>query len=232
MITHWLTNNQLRKDRHTPTNSINEFSQLGCNNGIYELSMDGCQVVANRLPDGCHSIDKDSIDKGSLEKKREEKNSKEEHQTSPKGTSINGPEPSSSLSDNDYINPNDSNELFMTITTIYNNISDDNIFNGSDSIKVLDDFFKAYRKHRGKDHQRVNIESIKQIIRKMPCDGDVFGSNDFLPEDYPLMIEAYFKTSLDCDYSIHHFFSGDIRDLRMLELSNGKCSSSEELEDD
>lgn len=59
VIKHWRLHNTLRKDRYTPTNYQEEFNQLGIkDNGAYTL---GCQVVANGLPDGCHSIDKSSV---------------------------------------------------------------------------------------------------------------------------------------------------------------------------
>jgi hypothetical protein len=64
VIKHWRLHNTLRKDRYTPTNYQEEFRLLGIKeNGAYTL---GCQVVANVLPDGCHSIDKNSKDKDSL----------------------------------------------------------------------------------------------------------------------------------------------------------------------
>lgn len=68
VIKHWRMHNTLRKDRYTPTNFQEELAQLGIkDNGAYTI---GCQMVAERLPNGCHSIDKnrlveDSIDKNS-----------------------------------------------------------------------------------------------------------------------------------------------------------------------
>lgn len=64
VIKHWRLHNTLRKDRYTPTNYQEELRMLGIKeNGAYTLE---CQVVAERLPDGCHSIDKISKDKSSL----------------------------------------------------------------------------------------------------------------------------------------------------------------------
>ena len=41
---------------------------------------------------------------------------------------------------------------------------------------------------------------------------------DILPNDYPALIEAYFSQDFkNCDYSIAHFMSGDIRALRYYE---------------
>ena len=65
VIKHWRLHNTLRKDRYTPTNYQEEFRLLGLKeNGAYTL---GCQEVANGLPDGCHSIDKNSLVEGSIE---------------------------------------------------------------------------------------------------------------------------------------------------------------------
>ena len=64
VIKHWRLHNTLRKDRYTPTNYQEELKMLGIKeNGIYTL---GCQVVAEGLPSGCPSIDKDSKDKDSV----------------------------------------------------------------------------------------------------------------------------------------------------------------------
>jgi hypothetical protein len=64
VIKHWRLHNTLRKDRYTPTNYQEELRLLGIkDNGSYTID---CQEVAERLPDGCHSIDKDSKDKSSV----------------------------------------------------------------------------------------------------------------------------------------------------------------------
>ena len=77
VIKHWRMHNTLRKDRYTPTNFQEELNMLGIkSNGAYTFDESqmiekcGCQEVADGLPDGCHSIDKNrlvesSIDKGS-----------------------------------------------------------------------------------------------------------------------------------------------------------------------
>jgi hypothetical protein len=66
VIKHWRMANALRKDRYTPTNFQEELHQLRLkDNGAYTLVdnwlPDGCQVVAERLPQD--RIDKDSVDK-------------------------------------------------------------------------------------------------------------------------------------------------------------------------
>lgn len=68
VIKHWRMQNSLRKDRYNPTQYIEEFKMLELkDNGAYtERETDGCQVVAERLPQ--YSIGKDSIDKESIDK--------------------------------------------------------------------------------------------------------------------------------------------------------------------
>ena len=66
VIKHWRMANALRKDRYTPTAFQEELKKLKLkDNGSYTLSDDGCQMVAERLPDGCQVVatGKDSIDK-------------------------------------------------------------------------------------------------------------------------------------------------------------------------
>lgn len=83
VIKHWRMANALRKDRYTPTNFKEELAKLKIkSNGAYTFSDDGCQWVANGLPDGCQvvatclpqdSIGKVSIDKNSIVKDSKEK---------------------------------------------------------------------------------------------------------------------------------------------------------------
>ena len=61
VIKHWRMANALRKDRYTPTAFKEELSFLGIkDNGAYTWLPDGCQMVAERLPQD--SIGKDSIE--------------------------------------------------------------------------------------------------------------------------------------------------------------------------
>lgn len=64
VIKHWRMHNTLRKDRYTPTNFQEELAQLSIKENLsYSLS-DGCQAVANGLPQdrlGKDRLVKDSI---------------------------------------------------------------------------------------------------------------------------------------------------------------------------
>lgn len=65
VIKHWRMANALRKDRYTPTAFQEELKRLEIkDNGSYTWLPDGCQVVAERLPQD--SIGKNSIDKNSI----------------------------------------------------------------------------------------------------------------------------------------------------------------------
>lgn len=67
VIKHWRMANALRKDRYTPTAFQEELAMLDIKgNGAYtERLPDGCQMVANWLPQ--NSVDKNSLDKGSVD---------------------------------------------------------------------------------------------------------------------------------------------------------------------
>ena len=84
-------------------------------------------------------------------------------------------------------------------------------------------FFQCYEDIMGEPHPGIRREQIENIIQLMPYssrDGCGFDCKtiDFSPEDYPVMIDAYFETEFyDCNYRINHFFSGQIRELRFYE---------------
>ena len=67
VIKHWRMANALRKDRYIATAYQEELKMLKIkDNGAY--SLDGCQMVANGLPDGCQmvAVGKDSIEENSI----------------------------------------------------------------------------------------------------------------------------------------------------------------------
>ena len=90
-IRHWKLNNDLKKDRYTPTIYLNEKSTLRVNkNKVYSIDGNNLETKwiqnGNKLDtqysiDKCSidkcSIDKNSIDKNSIDKNSKDKNSKE-----------------------------------------------------------------------------------------------------------------------------------------------------------
>ena len=86
---------------------------------------------------------------------------------------------------------------------------------------VFEYFFDAYRNVIGEAHPPIRKEQIARIMKAMPFYDGVpnnSGCADIIPEAYPVLIDKYFETPFqDCNYRINHFFSGDIRTLRMYE---------------
>lgn len=67
VIKHWRMANALRKDRYTPTAFQEELAKLKLKeNGAYTWLPDGCQEVAERLPDGCPNISKVNLSKDNI----------------------------------------------------------------------------------------------------------------------------------------------------------------------
>lgn len=67
VIKHWRMANALRKDRYTPTAFREELARLQLKeNGSYTWLPDGCQMVAERLPQ--YRLDKDRLEEISLDK--------------------------------------------------------------------------------------------------------------------------------------------------------------------
>ena len=67
VIKHWRMANALRKDRYTPTAFREELARLQLKeNGSYTWLPDGCQMVADRLPQ--YRLDKDRLEEISLDK--------------------------------------------------------------------------------------------------------------------------------------------------------------------
>lgn len=94
VIKHWRMANALRKDRYTPTAFQEELARLKLkDNGAYTLDdtwqtqtdIDGNNVVAERLPDGCHAVaerlPQDSIGKNSIDNTKEKPSKKKSAST-------------------------------------------------------------------------------------------------------------------------------------------------------
>ena len=88
-------------------------------------------------------------------------------------------------------------------------------------LDVFEYFFDSYEAVTGEVHPPIRKEQIAKIIKAMPFYDEVpnaSGYADIVPEAYPVLIDKYFqKPFRNCNYRINHFFSGDIRTLRMYE---------------
>lgn len=88
-----------------------------------------------------------------------------------------------------------------------------------DVLAVFDLYFSAYEQHRGERHPSLKRKQIRDAILALPYSDDVRnGPASLDPEDYPYLIEAYFKSNFkNCDYRLPHFLSGNIRQLKYYE---------------
>lgn len=83
----------------------------------------------------------------------------------------------------------------------------------SECMEIFEYFYTQYEKTFGRPHPNIKTESIKKLIQAMPfiTDPDT-GKIDLEPQDYFRMIDDYFKQTFEnCNYSIAHFMSGNIR---------------------
>ena len=78
---------------------------------------------------------------------------------------------------------------------------------------IFEYYFYIYYQYIGKEHPYLKPEQIRRIIEIMPYCDDM----DIEPIDYKTLINSYFQTDFNSDRNINHFFSGDIRKMRMYE---------------
>lgn len=83
-----------------------------------------------------------------------------------------------------------------------------------DYLSVFRDFFEAYTLFEGREHPDISYFELIRLMERMPW-ADTGEKVPLEPSEYTGLIGAYFCDSgLECDYSIHHFFSGRIREMR------------------
>ena len=78
-------------------------------------------------------------------------------------------------------------------------------------------FIQKYRRVKGYPHPRMTKETIKWICSNLWTDLE---GNDYLPEQYPELIDRFFDTKFadGCNYSMRFFMSGKIRHNRLQEI--------------
>ena len=87
----------------------------------------------------------------------------------------------------------------------------------NDYIDIFYTFYNEYRIHMGTNHPRLTSEHVYRVMMQLPFIHDKYhGDIPIEPEEYPKMIDRYFETRFTpgCNYSILHFCSGDIRNMR------------------
>lgn len=87
-----------------------------------------------------------------------------------------------------------------------------------DYIRFFELFFRRYKKRMYKDHLNISTDNLVDIMGRLPTITMNGYDCDFGIEEYEEIVNLYFDTDLDCDYSIYHFMSGDIRAYRAFEL--------------
>lgn len=115
-------------------------------------------------------------------------------------------------------------ELFTPIVRrqwvqLFNDNNGNFPFTVDECLLVFRYFFDAYHRVMGEDHPPLKAGYIRSIMEKMPYIETNFDEIiELSADDYPGMIESYFKTNFaNCDYRVLHFFSGHIRELRYYE---------------
>lgn len=96
---------------------------------------------------------------------------------------------------------------------------DNPIFDLEEVLIIFEWYFYRYEQMRREPHPPIRTEQVERLIEEMPyCEGMSGDLLELYPEDYAAMIEQYFKTRYrNCDYNINHFFSGQIRSIKLYE---------------
>lgn len=80
-----------------------------------------------------------------------------------------------------------------------------------DYLSVFRDFFEAYTLFEGREHPDISYFELIRLMERMPW-ADTGEKVPLEPGEYTGLIGAYFCDSgPECNHSIHHFFSGEIR---------------------
>ena len=119
--------------------------------------------------------------------------------------------------------------------SVYN---DKNLYSLEDCLRIFKCYFEKYEEFIGHAHPPIRANQISRIMQDMPYIEkatsqeriealkeilpDWTPAPEIDPDFYPLLIELHFKTKYrNCDYNVNHFFSGWIRDYRIMEASKG-----------
>ena len=126
----------------------------------------------------------------------------------------------------------DFNRFSRIAASVYN---ENNLYSLEDCLYVFRCYFEKYEEFTGRAHPPIKASQISRIMQDMPFIDGAPRANalkemapewnpipDIDPNLYPAIIQLHFKTKYrHCDYNINHFFSGAIRDYRILEINKG-----------
>ena len=109
----------------------------------------------------------------------------------------------------------------LLLKKAYQEVGDTSDMNYKDVERVFNYYFSSYMKTFHKPHKNVKLGTIKELIQKLSlCEhsGEYNHVFELDVDAYKVIIDKHFKTQYDnCDYSISHFMSGDIRANRFYE---------------
>ena len=87
-----------------------------------------------------------------------------------------------------------------------------------DFVRVFERFYGMYAMRRGCWHPHLTTETIGRVMRSLIEDdnGVLYSPEDYMESE---LFDAYFETRFkpECDYSIVHFTSGDVRQYKSYE---------------
>lgn len=100
---------------------------------------------------------------------------------------------------------------------------DDHPYTLQEVLSVFRHFFDRFYEYIG-NHPPVRKEHIRIFVEVMPWPSEYLGGCDVIdPEEYPAIIDEYFESDFkDCNYRIHHFFSGKIRLITRKKVERAK----------
>lgn len=94
-------------------------------------------------------------------------------------------------------------------------------FDIEEASEIFTYYFETYKNTFGESHKHIKLETLKKLILELPSCAHSANDVEFdLDVDtYIDIISQHFKTQYkNCDYSISHFMSGDIRANRVYEV--------------
>ncbi len=106
---------------------------------------------------------------------------------------------------------------------VFGLLPDDTIIAG-EIVAIIRYYLKRYKEIMGCPHKEIPQDSFANIIDDLQGysitdnNGEIHSELLCELEAYKPLIDKYFETKLDCDYSLQHFLSGDIRKNRYFEV--------------
>ena len=113
-------------------------------------------------------------------------------------------------------------QFFAILKLIYKSV--DSPYSYEDARKVFETYFDYYEAYTGHEHPPISFQQLWDILAVMPYYNIVYVDPehpDIAPYEYPNLIAAYFMSNFrsKTDRNMIHFFSGDIRYYRSMELA-------------